>query len=1349
MPITTDSSTSGAIRLNTDFTANSLAWNDDFSTGQVPLGFTVNFFGTNYSQCYINNNGNITFDAAVNTYVPYGLTGSTAHPIIAAFLADVDTRNPYLQPVPGGGGTSGSGSIQGAIPSGVTVSKEVTWGSGTVDGHTALGVNWVGVGEYAMVANTFDSFQLVLINRADTGNSANFDIELNYGGIQWDTAGSQSGHAATVGYSNGSGTAGTNAQLAGSLSSGSFLDSNTSTGLAHNSLASSVTGRYLFQVRNGIVLITPPQLLTAVPSATSVSLSWLAPANVPPGSSVTYNVYRGLSHGQESLTPIATMISGGIFQDMNVSVGSIYYYYVTASVILNGTTNLSGASNEASATPYGAFLLLQDAYTSVDGGNIYLVFSDNGSEPMQPSPPTQASGLSINRSNAGAFNGGVVISSALRLSSSGSGENTFTLSLAAPIQFGDVITFSYAGGNISDSSSHQLPGYMNQPVRNLVAMTEGPFFDPLPWLSFEVDPAQGNLLERRIGFSSASVILDTTPPGGEVILNENPGSGGVLIHCFSATNSGGTAATGFSVMQDALGNTIRQAGALGGASNVNAYEVIGDGNSRDYVTYFSVMAGVYPVLATITVGVTALRAKQYAVDIQQSHSPTWITLFTFLADPQLTQDYLQYALPANVSVSAMRVRYRGDFYAPSELGTLTASATDALSGVVALQLAHYSDFRDAADFPGADSTGWAAFTEGVSVFDWSLINQKRLWAAQPGTASGSLKLLIAFNSSIAAFTSSGAYSLTPGGTLTPASGFPSSGAAVSCAAVYNNNIYVGLASGYILVGASASSFTVLNPSAQLPPITAMAYYAGKLWIACGANSLGQSQILSWDGKTLANQRTLQQQGAQHTVVTALTAVGTRLFTAVAGDVGSSAGGVYVYDGISWTLNFSANDTDSVDTLAYSTETGALWAGLEGGQVYSLGFDATGTPKTWTKVYDGDAAHYLNFVDGGSGFFWLVSAGELVTYVADTTGTPIFASVLQPLTAMGMPTITDIAYAAGQAYGSGTDGSLYLLDTSTIATNKRTVYARFRDAAGNTTSVPGTLTDDILRTTQQNSVSSTGGGTARVSDGYIYQIAQDKSVVVTLTSSAPLALYAPSRVLEQTGIYESEPFYVATLSRWDKISFIASLPAPITAPPGLNSGAEVDLYVRAADTRSECLSQAYGLPFTRGSIKSPVYTGLVDTATTMDFNISSVSGRWLQYKIVITAAQQGADPNVHAVTLSYLAAQAAYFFTSVFDTSVKVNGGIPPQFRRGLLTANCMPNGGQVVFGYTTDTQAGNTFDFSKYTQITPNTVFELPQPLSAIRFGILLTSTSTVTPAIVDNFAVQVDVGETDIHWMA
>lgn len=50
----------GAIRDASAFTDNTLPANDDGSTGLVDIGFTLNFYGSNRTQAYLNNNGNIT-----------------------------------------------------------------------------------------------------------------------------------------------------------------------------------------------------------------------------------------------------------------------------------------------------------------------------------------------------------------------------------------------------------------------------------------------------------------------------------------------------------------------------------------------------------------------------------------------------------------------------------------------------------------------------------------------------------------------------------------------------------------------------------------------------------------------------------------------------------------------------------------------------------------------------------------------------------------------------------------------------------------------------------------------------------------------------------------------------------------------------------------------------------------------------------------------------------------------------------------------------------------------------------------------------------------------------------------
>ena len=225
-----------AIRANAGFTSNVLAANDDGSAALYPMGFSINFFGKTRSSAYVNNNGNLTFDSSLSTYTPFGLD-STQREIIAPFFADVDTRNP--------------------------ASGLVTYGNDTVNGHNAFGANYINVGYYAAHADKLNSFQVVLIDRSDTG-AGNFDLEFNYAKIQWETGdasggvGGYGGTPAVVGWSNGTGDPGTSYQLPGSLQSGAFLDGGpyalaTQTVNLVVTGQTAVSGRLTFRARDGIL----------------------------------------------------------------------------------------------------------------------------------------------------------------------------------------------------------------------------------------------------------------------------------------------------------------------------------------------------------------------------------------------------------------------------------------------------------------------------------------------------------------------------------------------------------------------------------------------------------------------------------------------------------------------------------------------------------------------------------------------------------------------------------------------------------------------------------------------------------------------------------------------------------------------------------------------------------------------------------------------------------------------------------------------------------------------------------------------------------------------------------------
>ena len=223
------------------FTTN-FPGNDDDSVGPVSLGFNINFFGTTYSNLFVNNNGNVTFNSPDGTFTPSNITGAS-QPRLAPFFADVDTRK----------------------------STDVTYGANTLDGHSVFGVNWIDVGYYNSQSTPTNSFQLIITDRSDIA-VGDFDFQFNYDRILWETGsasgggpGGLGGTSAVAAWTNG---AGTFQQFAGSLVNGALLDGGpAATALIRNSLNSSTLGQYNFSVRNGVV-INPPN----VPEPASMAL---------------------------------------------------------------------------------------------------------------------------------------------------------------------------------------------------------------------------------------------------------------------------------------------------------------------------------------------------------------------------------------------------------------------------------------------------------------------------------------------------------------------------------------------------------------------------------------------------------------------------------------------------------------------------------------------------------------------------------------------------------------------------------------------------------------------------------------------------------------------------------------------------------------------------------------------------------------------------------------------------------------------------------------------------------------------------------------------------------------------
>lgn len=154
--------------------------NDDASTGVKTLPFNFCLYGTNYTQLYINNNGNVSFGTPYATFTAAGFP-DPSYIMVAPFWGDVDTRNPS------------SGLVYYKITS------------------TYMIVKWENVGYYDSYVDKKNTFQLIITDGTDPILPAGNNIAFCYGDMQWTTGDASSGSGgfggtpATVGINKGDG----------------------------------------------------------------------------------------------------------------------------------------------------------------------------------------------------------------------------------------------------------------------------------------------------------------------------------------------------------------------------------------------------------------------------------------------------------------------------------------------------------------------------------------------------------------------------------------------------------------------------------------------------------------------------------------------------------------------------------------------------------------------------------------------------------------------------------------------------------------------------------------------------------------------------------------------------------------------------------------------------------------------------------------------------------------------------------------------------------------------------------------------------------------------------------------
>jgi uncharacterized repeat protein (TIGR01451 family) len=154
--------------------------NDDGFTDPVPLSFTFTFYGNQYTQIYINNNGNLSFEGSYSSFTPSGFPIAD-FAMIAPFWGDVDTRN---------------------LSSGVVYYKSEP---------NRIIVIWDSVGYYSQHADKVNTFEVIITDGTDPLIGVGNNVCFSFGDMQWTTgdasggSGGFGGAPAAVGTNKGDG----------------------------------------------------------------------------------------------------------------------------------------------------------------------------------------------------------------------------------------------------------------------------------------------------------------------------------------------------------------------------------------------------------------------------------------------------------------------------------------------------------------------------------------------------------------------------------------------------------------------------------------------------------------------------------------------------------------------------------------------------------------------------------------------------------------------------------------------------------------------------------------------------------------------------------------------------------------------------------------------------------------------------------------------------------------------------------------------------------------------------------------------------------------------------------------
>ena len=333
----------------------------------LPIGFDINFYGTTYSEVFVNSNGSISFGSGSDNYddsldqVLDGAAGVVAY--------GVDLYNDGITGDEHDGPETSWGDERHQ--------DFFYWGRTTYQGHDAFVATWMNSTDCCDDTNdVLATFQVMLVDIDDDGGD-DLDIIVNYGGIDTSAEGydAEEGCSATGDYycvAIGLGTV-----VDGEVQYASIVDDH---GTLYNGLATDVVaddgahplreghlnnavpGRFKFQMRDGELPQTATEPGAPAPSSEAGDITGTVEWTTPPktgGSPILSYTLRYRVQGTSEWTEVTEAASPFVIPEF--VVGTTYEVQVAA---INGV-----GQGPWSATVYVPALPNTDALSAAPRGD--------------------------------------------------------------------------------------------------------------------------------------------------------------------------------------------------------------------------------------------------------------------------------------------------------------------------------------------------------------------------------------------------------------------------------------------------------------------------------------------------------------------------------------------------------------------------------------------------------------------------------------------------------------------------------------------------------------------------------------------------------------------------------------------------------------------------------------------------------------------------------------------------------------------------------------------------------------------------------------------------------------------